>query len=1227
MRFLNPPKSIAIYSISFVLLAASLQGAGRQFLPGHVPEAVASSKSLGPVPADTRISLAVGLPLRNQSELESLLKELVDPSSSQFRHYVTPAQFADRFGPSEEDYQALAAFFQANGLAVTGTHTNRMILDISGTAAEIESTLHIKMMNWNHPVRGNFFAPDREPSLDAGVAILDISGLDNFVLPRPMDLKPRPFVNATPMTTGSGPGGLFNGSDYRAAYAPAVTLNGAGQSVGLFELDGFYAADVQANFQEAGLAPVPVKTVLLDGVSGSPGSANIEVTLDIMMASYMAPGAAEIIVYEGSNPNDVLNRMATDNLASQLSSSWGWSPTSATTEQIFKQMIAQGQSLFQASGDSGAYQGGVMSPSDDPNITVVGGTSLTTSGARGAWQSETAWPESGGGVSTVWPIPSYQQSVNMAAAGGSSTMRNIPDVALIADVQIFLICNNGQWIEVGGTSAAAPLWAGFLALANQQAVANSRPVVGFLNPPIYSIGAGSNYSSDVHDIVVGNNGAFSTLPGYDLVTGWGTPTGQPLINALTATSNAPAFSPSSSPSTLSIAPGASGTSTITINPQQGFSAAVNLSISGLPAGVTALFSPSSATTSSTLSLTAASSAAASTSTLTITGTSGSLTGTARVSLTITAAPSFTLSAAPANLSVAAGKSVSSTIIVTPQGGFQGAVALAASSLPSGVTASFSQNTLTLTASGSAAPGSSMITITGTSGSLQSSVTINLTVGSGFTIAPSSANLSLLPGGSVAMTITVTPQTGFTGTVAFSISGLPTGVTGTFSPASAAKTTSLTLRATASAVLGASTITVTGASGKVSSQATIALTVNAPPSFTLSSNPANLSIISGSSATSTISVTAQNGFNAAVAFSASGLPPGVTAKFAASVVTFTATSTAAAASATVTITGTSGALSSKTSVVLTISKPPSFTLSAAPTVLTVAQGASAISTLTLTPLNGFNSAVTVGLSALPSGVTPSFNASSATTATLTFAASATAAAGKSTVTVTAKAGSLSQTVSIALTIQASSTSSGTSGAVSLASAYNVTGMVTDGAQFLNSSGLDGGGRAYSGTLLATVRTAGGASYNFGPSNAPGAVTGGTIALPSGQYTTLTLLATGVNGSQLGQKFTVTYSDGSTASFTQSLSDWCLPQNFAGESNSIPMTYRDLSNGARDARTVLLYGYTFNLTGTKTVKSITLPANRNVVVLGLSLGPAASSSSAHAVQGQSSIYTFELNSPKR
>jgi subtilase family serine protease len=193
-----------------------------------------------------------------------------------------------------------------------------------------------------------------------------------------------------------------------------------------------------------------------------------------MTAAYMAPGLSKVMVYEGSNPNDILNRMATDNLAQQLSSSWGFSPINATTEQIFKQYIAQGQSFFQASGDSGAYKGSIMSPSDDPNVTVVGGASLTTAGQGGPWQSESTWSGSGGGISTTYPIPSYQQGLNMAANGGSATMRNIPDVALTAAVQMFLIQSNGHAVAVGGTSAAAPLQEAIERRTAELAAANQR---------------------------------------------------------------------------------------------------------------------------------------------------------------------------------------------------------------------------------------------------------------------------------------------------------------------------------------------------------------------------------------------------------------------------------------------------------------------------------------------------------------------------------------------------------------------------------------------------------------------------------------------------------------------------------------------------------------------------------------------------------------------------------
>ena len=538
------------------------------------------------------MNLAVGLPLRNSQELDRLIVEISDPQSPSYRQYLSSSEFAERFGPAQSDYDKLSSFFEASGFTITATHPNRLILDITGPVSAIEKTFHVNMMAWQHPKRGQFISPDQDPSVDIDVAIADVTGLDNFVIPHPMNLKGTPLTSSyAPMSsTGSGPAGLFGGGDFRAAYAPGVTLTGAGQSVGLFELDGFFAADVAANFKQAGLPAVPVSIVTLDGFnSATPGGDNVEVILDIVMAGYMAPGAS-IIVYEGSVPNDVLNRMATDNTAKQLSSSWGFWPINTTTENIFKQYITQGQSLLQASGDSGGYTNGVMPPSDDPNLTVVGGTSLTTSGPGGTWVSESTWSGSGGGVSTTYPIPSYQTTVNMAAVGGSNTMRNIPDVALTADIQMFLICNNGQWISVGGTSAAAPLWAGFIALANQQAIASSKPTVGFLNPTLYSVGVGSGYGAAIHDIITGSNG-FPARIGFDLSTGWGSPAGQSLINDLSPVATTPSFSLSTTAASATVQAGSSTTATVQIADHNGFSGAVHVERNRMlpSSGVTASF--------------------------------------------------------------------------------------------------------------------------------------------------------------------------------------------------------------------------------------------------------------------------------------------------------------------------------------------------------------------------------------------------------------------------------------------------------------------------------------------------------------------------------------------------------------------------------------------------------------------------------------------------------------
>jgi uncharacterized repeat protein (TIGR03803 family) len=528
-----------------------------------------------------------------------LLQQVYDPSSPNFHHYLSPAQFTAQFGPTEQDYEALADFASSYGLKVTGKHANRLLLDVSGSTAEVERAFHVKLRVYRHPKEARtFHAPDTEPSLELAVPVLAINGLDDFVRPRPMDLKPikseirNPksetnskfqFPNAQnqrsrtevlnsisqfgfvsdfgfrasslSFAAGSGPRGAFLGDDFRAAYAPDVALTGTGQMVGLFELDGYFPGDIIAYESLAGLPNVPVTNILVGSFNGAPGPQNAEVALDIEMVIAMAPGLSAVLVYEGKTPNDVLNRMATDNLAKQLSSSWGFgSQTDSNREQILQEFAAQGQSFFQASGDFDAYSGAVIPPSDEPFAIVVGGTSLTMT--NGAWFSETTWQTgtgygSGGGISTIYPLPPWQQGVTMTANHGSTSKRNIPDVACVAE-GIWVVVNNGEQGSLGGTSAAAPLWAAFTALANEQAAAAGLPSLGFLNPALYAIGKGPGYTAALHDITTGNNTNSSSLdnffavPGYDLCTGWGTPAGSNLIAALLAPPPSPLISPSAS---------------------------------------------------------------------------------------------------------------------------------------------------------------------------------------------------------------------------------------------------------------------------------------------------------------------------------------------------------------------------------------------------------------------------------------------------------------------------------------------------------------------------------------------------------------------------------------------------------------------------------------------------------------------------------------------------------
>jgi PKD repeat protein len=542
-----------VFSIATISSGIAQQ---RQVLSGHVPPAV-KDLNLPPVArlaATNVLHLAIGLPLRNRAALGALLQQLYDPASPNYRHYLTPAQFAERFGPTPADYQALTDFAKANGLRITGTHPNRAILEVDGSVGDIERALQVTLREYQQPQEARtFYAPDAEPSLDLAVPVLHIAGLDNFSLPHP-NLRVGPAApTGHVVPQGGSEGGEYIGNDFRAAYVPGSPLDGTGQSVALLEYDGYYVNDITHYEALAGLPVVTLTNILINGGPITPGPGDGEVSLDIEMALSMATNLTQILVYEGTNGvtswATILNQIADDDLANQISCSWSGGAADPSASQVFEQMAAQGQSFFNAAGDSDAFTGAIPFPSDNTNIIIVGGTTLSTTGPGGSYVSETVWnwdvefgrSENGvgssGGISTSYSIPPWQQGISMTANQGSTTKRNVPDVALTAD-HVFVAYGNGLTNWFGGTSCATPLWAAFTALVNQQAAANGLGPVGFLNPALYAIGKGANYTNCFHDITTGNNEwsrsrtKYTAVTGYDLCTGWGTPNGTNLINAL-----------------------------------------------------------------------------------------------------------------------------------------------------------------------------------------------------------------------------------------------------------------------------------------------------------------------------------------------------------------------------------------------------------------------------------------------------------------------------------------------------------------------------------------------------------------------------------------------------------------------------------------------------------------------------------------------------------------------
>ncbi|MGB8522116.1 MAG: S53 family serine peptidase [Candidatus Acidiferrales bacterium] len=754
------------------IVTMNSQAQGQSMLTRHVREATLNGQapSVGRLPATQSMHLNVVLPLRNQPELDNFLRQLSDPTSGMYRRFLTVPEFTEKFGPTQQDYDAVVRFAKANGFTVVGGSRDGMDVQIVGPVSAVEKAFHITMGTYQHPTEDRiFYGPDREPTTDLPFPLWHVSGLDNFSIPHPLYVKRSDYAAAhgidadkvvSHATTGSGPSASFLGSDMRAAYYGGTALTGAGQNLGLFEYLGTDLADLTTYYKNVGQTNnVPITLLSTDGTSTSCVDTraggdcdDTEQTLDMTQAIGMAPGLSSLVMYIGSLDTAIISAMTTHSpLPTTIGCSWGWTPADPTTlNPYFQKMSAQGQNFFAASGDSSTWSSRNEAwPADNAYIVSVGGTDLVTASAGGAWKSETAWVDSGGGISPDGiAIPSWQQLAGVINSSnkGSTTLRNGPDVSANANFTFYVCADQTTCTanDYGGTSFATPMWAGYIALVNQQLASNGDATLGFINPTIYAQNITSSYATDFHDITSGTSGSYSAVTGYDLVTGWGSPNGVGLINALSGGSSpTPNFAISASPTSVSVVQGSNGTSTITTTVSNGFNAAVALTASGQPTGVTVTFNPTSIAApgsgSSTASIAVASTTLAGTYTITVTGTGGGVTQNTSVSLTVTAAAGadFSISASPTAITVVRGSSGTSTITTAALSGFDSAVTLSASGEGSNQTVTFSTNPIAAPGSGTstmtvkvgtrASTGAHTITITGTGGGKTHTATVTLTV--------------------------------------------------------------------------------------------------------------------------------------------------------------------------------------------------------------------------------------------------------------------------------------------------------------------------------------------------------------------------------------------------------------------------------------------------------------------------------------------------------------------
>jgi subtilase family serine protease len=538
----------------------------------HVDPAISQSQLVQTAPESQPLDISVGLQIRHKDEFDNLLGAMYDPASPTYQQYLTPDQFTQEFAPTDDQVQQVENYFQSQGLTVTNVAPDNLLLDVQGTVAQAQQafSVHINTYRSGHQTYYANNTPVKVPR-SIRTLVTAVTGLDSRIKMHHNYQNATTVAKATP--TGYSPKDISTAYDINPLQSAGFL--GDKQTIALFEMDGYLASDVAnymqyfnpaslattltsgvANPLSATAAVSNLTNVMVDNYNGAAGGGAGEVSLDIEMVDAVAPHA-NILVYEGPNTqqgiNDTYAKIINDNKAQVVSTSWGECESYAgntelqVLDNLFKQGAAQGMSFFSAAGDAGAYDCGdtnlaVDSPSSDPYMTSVGGTTLQLN-SNSTIASESVWSDpndnftneqgvgGGGGLSGYFSLPGWQKGPGVQNSY-SNGKREVPDVtagannnygySIYCTVQAALCASTG-WNQLGGTSAGAPLWAASAALINQYMQTQGKRSLGQMNPVLYRLSNAAHPYAPFHDITTGDNLYYRATANYDMASGLGSP--------------------------------------------------------------------------------------------------------------------------------------------------------------------------------------------------------------------------------------------------------------------------------------------------------------------------------------------------------------------------------------------------------------------------------------------------------------------------------------------------------------------------------------------------------------------------------------------------------------------------------------------------------------------------------------------------------------------------------